>query len=65
MKTIKIELEVALPETEATSEEIKAWLYYEMGYSGSISGSNPIIHAGESIEVKEMFITDCENDRRR
>lgn len=58
MKTIKIELEVAIPETESTEQQIKDWLYYEMGYSGSVSASNPIIHACESVDVKEMFITD-------
>jgi len=58
MKTIKIEMEVAFPETLSTEQEIKDWLYYEMGYSGSISILNPIIKEGEPINVKEMFITD-------
>lgn len=60
MRTIKIELEVSFPETEATKEEIKDWLYYEMGYSGSISMRNPIIKVGESVDVKQMFIADFE-----
>lgn len=52
-----IELTVKIPNTNATEEEIKEYLEFELGYNGSIILNNPLLESS-GIDVINMSISD-------
>ena len=41
-------------DTDASDQEIKDWIMYELGISGSISALNPLIKEGCSIDFSNI-----------
>lgn len=42
MRTVKVEFEVKIPDS-ASDQEAEAWLRFELGATGELSGDNPMI----------------------
>lgn len=43
MKTVQITFTAEIP-VEATPDEVKAWVQYELNMTGGISGDNPLAY---------------------
>jgi hypothetical protein len=53
MKAI-VKLTIIIPATEATPQEIDEWIEFELGYSPSMSRTNPLLN--ESLEIEKCSI---------
>lgn len=45
MKEVEVTLKVWVPKTEtpATNQQIKDWIYFEVGYNAGLSSTNPLM----------------------
>jgi hypothetical protein len=49
---MEINITIQKPDIDCTQEEFREWLYYELGYSGSIKMDNPL--ADEQLEITDI-----------
>ena len=49
---MEITITIQEPDIDCTQEEFSEWLYYELGYSGSIKILNPL--ADEQLEITDI-----------
>jgi len=53
MRTVRVELEVEVPES-ATDRELEDWLRFELGATGQLDGDNPMID--HDLEAKRASV---------